>query len=409
VDFAIQKLLGGFNNLGPVSSDGHLDRTFACLSVRVPLDFNFSHSNACHLVRKQIERHMRLCTVTTCGFELLLTTTGSEPLLAEAAFAAMTKSHYSPIHHLSLHMDNNCIDVGERGELVAALLVMQARDALASASTSRWVSVGDFMTSLLGASARIDSALPSFALDQDERKPLAKIFEDSRIWFNHVLKIRNQDLINVRYLWRFITRGAMILCANCTRGVDLVVPICYSGNVLSRRTVTAILIQVKNDTHFGQSPKGRLFEGMVPLLINLFDQAPLPIIRMVFALASKKSPVKYVPRCQDWLEDEKHFTSYDIWCAGTFPETFPIINDDGIAYVKLLDRTRFPGREYDVKRAEVTYPKDVLKKKKELLRLFNPLLQKGVKHQLHFIEEEDEGGPIVASATAGGTGALARE
>ena len=390
MDFAIQKLLGGFNNLGPVSSDGHLDRTLACLSVRVPLDFNFSHLNARHLVRKQIERHMRLCTVATSGLELLLTTTGSEPLLAEAAFAAMTKSHESPIYHLSLHMDNDCIDVGERGELVAALLVMQARDALASASTSRWVSVGDFMTSLLGASARIDSALPSFALDQDERKPLAKIFEDSRIWFNHVLKIRNQDLINVRYLWRFITRGAMILCANCTRGVDLVVPICYSGNVLSRRTVTAILIQVKNDTHFGQNPKGCLFEGMDPFFVNLFDQAPLPTIRMVFALASKKSAVEYVPG-RDWLQGEKRFTSYDIWCAGTFPETFPIINDDGMAYLKLLDRTCFPGHEYDVTKTEVEYPKDVSKKKSDLLRLFNPLLENGAEHQLHFIEEEDKG------------------
>ena len=254
------------------------------------------------------------------------------------------------------------------------------------------------MTSLLGASAHIDSALPSFARDQEGRKPLAKIFKDSRIWFNHALKVRNQDLINVRYLWRFITRGAMILCANCTRGVDLVVPICYSGNVLSRRTVTAILIQVKNDTRFGQVSHGYLFDGMNLFLINLFDQAPLPIIRMVFALASTKSAVNYVPGRQSWLKDEKRFTSYDIWCAGTSLETFPIIKDDGPAYLKLLDRTCSPGHEYDVRGTEVTYPEDVSKKKSNLLRLFNPLLENGVEHQQHFIEEECEGGPPATSS-----------
>jgi hypothetical protein len=177
VQFVIQKLLGGFNDLGDPQSPDYLDRTLACLSVRVPLEFNFSHSNAHHIVRKQIERHMRLCTIDTSGFELLFTTTGSEPLLAEAAFMVVNKSTKSPIYHLSNHMDTNCVNYGERGELVAALLVMQARDAVAIASKSRWVSVGDFMKTLLGDSARIDSALPSFARDGEEQKSLASTFE----------------------------------------------------------------------------------------------------------------------------------------------------------------------------------------------------------------------------------------
>ena len=91
--------------------------------------------------------------------------------------------------------------------------------------------------------------------------------------------------------------------------------------------------------------------------------------------------------------------SYDIWCAGIFPETFPFIDNDGPAYRKLLDRTCFPGREYDVSRNhEVRYPEDVAKKKGDLLRHFNPLLEKGDEHQLHFIEEGAEGGSTAASA-----------
>src|SRR6266849_5689309 len=118
VQFAIQKLLGGFNDLEDPHSSDYLDRTLACLSVRVPLEFNFSDSNARDIVRKQIERHMRLCTIATSGFELLFTTTGSEPLLAEAAFKVVNKSTKSPIYHLSKYMDTHSVNYGERGELV---------------------------------------------------------------------------------------------------------------------------------------------------------------------------------------------------------------------------------------------------------------------------------------------------
>jgi hypothetical protein len=57
-------------------------------------------------------------------------------------------------------------------------------------------------------------------------------------------------------------------------------------------------------------------------------ELPLPIIQMVFALASKKSAVKHhVLECSR----PSPFTSYDIWCTGIFPETFPFINDDNDA------------------------------------------------------------------------------
>jgi len=86
---------------------------------------------------------MRLCTVVTNKFELLLTTVGSEPLLAEVATQAMTDIEISPVKLLSTYMDTNCVSVGERSELVAALLVMRARDVLATSSGQRWARVID--------------------------------------------------------------------------------------------------------------------------------------------------------------------------------------------------------------------------------------------------------------------------
>ena len=104
--------------------------------------------------------------------------------------------------------------------------------------------------------------------------------------------------------------------------------------------------------------------------------------------------------------------SRHITCAGIFSEIFPFIHndndndgdddygyyDDASAYRKLLDRTCFPGCEYDLSQShEVQYPEDVAKKKGDLLRPFNPLVEEGDEHQLHFIEEGTEGGSTAAS------------
>jgi len=404
--FATQKLLGGYEDINANADDAsHVDRSLACLSVRFPLEFDFSDPNARSLVRKQIEHHMRLCTIATSGLEVLFSTVGSEPLLAEAAAKAMAAVNTRPIRQLTKHMGKNCINHGERGELVAALLVMQARDALTTGEESRrWMHVCDFMHSLLGDAARTSLAFPSVSLSEKEHQTLARTFKDARMWFNHVLKVRNSDLINVRYLWKFISRGAMILCANNQRGVDIVLPVCYEDNVLSRRNVTAILIQVKNDETFGANIHGHLFDAMDPFAIKLFDKGshPLPIIRMVFALASKNSVAKY-----DQVDPPRlklgAFTSYDIWCAGTFSDTFPVIGADEDAYRGLLDRTRSLGQEYAVgKIQEVEYPDEVENAKIALLRNCNPLLEKGDAHQ-SFCQEGDpkEQGPGGSSQKEG--------
>ena len=399
LEFTTQKLLGGHNDIDAVAGDSKsLDRALACLSVRFPLEFDFSDPYARSLVRDQIEHHMRICTIATRGFEALFTTVGSEPLLAEVATMAMAKGGANPIRHLSKFMDKNCINHGERGELVAALLVMQARDALTRGKESkRWVHVCDFLKSLLGDSLDIGT-LPSITFSKEERQQLAETFKDARMWFNHVLKIRDTDLINVRYLWTYISRGAMILCANNQRGVDIVLPVCYEGDELSRKNVTAILIQVKNDTSFGEKIHGYLFDGMNPFTIKLFDEKskPLPIIRMVFALASQKSAVKFDRSDQPGKRTYTPggFTSYDIWCAGASSETFPIMGTDESAYRRLLDRIRFRGQEYAVGTIQgVDYPKEVEEAKVALLRNCNPLLEKRAEHQVFCKEDANEQGP----------------
>jgi len=344
-----------------------LDKALACFSVRFPLEFNFAHRETRTIVGHQIEHHMRLCTIATSGFETLFSTVGSEPLLAEAASIAMNtdKGNLSPVSLLSDYMDVNCISVGEHGELVAALLVMQVRDALAKSTGERSVGVIDFMEKLVSY-PDIRAVLPHFTRENEGELKFQEAFKDSRIWMNHVLKVQNTDLINVKHLWAFVTRGAMLLCANGQRGIDLVIPVVHSGGVLTRHAMTAILIQVKNDENFA-TVRSHLFDEMNPLDVGVFDSTAQsrPVIRMVFALASDTCEVTHVTperRSQRNASKSKNpskrtkpsFTAYDFWCSGLDTKTFPIIHDrDRYPYKHLLARTRKGDQLYDVESGSV--------------------------------------------------------
>jgi hypothetical protein len=404
VSFAERKLLGGLTQLDELGHLGlsstrldNLDRTLACFSARIPLEFNFVYPYARHLVREQVENHMRLCTTVTSGFELLVTTIGPEPLLAEAAKNTMDRTGRrtgrSPVEQLLAFMDINCIDCGQRGELVAALLVMQARDAVARSKFTRSIHVLDFLETLLGIPCdTLHNALPSSLRAEGDHSVLAEAFKDARMWFNHALKVRNADVINTQYLWRFITRGAIMLCANSQNGVDIVLPICYSGDVLSRDNVTAIFIQVKNNAMFNDDIRGSLFEGMNPIDMEVFNGGTTrPVIRMVFALASERNAIKFAPpqRPSSSKYTPDNFTSYDIWCAGLSRETFAIIRDeDLLKYKCLLDRTRRT-IQYDVTKAyRVRYPTEVASQLSELRTHFDPLLESDPEHQSAYMPRE---------------------
>jgi hypothetical protein len=126
---------------------------------------------------------MRLCTTVTSGFELSFTTVGSEPLLAEAAKEAMDKIGRSPVQHLSQFMDVNWINHGQQGKLVAALLIMQAYDAVAKSRDTRSIYVLDFLEMLLGGTLQntLHNALPSFLHTKEEYSVLGEAFKDAKM------------------------------------------------------------------------------------------------------------------------------------------------------------------------------------------------------------------------------------
>jgi hypothetical protein len=345
--FAKQKLLDGKETLEKEDSAGSL----ACLSVRFALEFNadsISRDAAC----KQVERHMRLCLAATTGFESLITIAGSEPLLAEAAEELMRDSGANPVRYLANHSDLHCVDRGRRGELVAALIIMQARDMVAAQAPTRqrWVSVGDFMQALLPTDQYqdLDTSRPTF-WRQGEDRTFTQTFGGYAMWFNHVIRIEEDKLINAEYLWSFITRGAMIIGTHNQNGVDIILPLCLKTGELSRETVSAMLIQVKNSNEYGYDMKKKLFDGLGPFQVGLFKKGSTvrPVIRMVFALSSQKSRICFRKvRKRDRKRYHDPFTAFDIWCAGL--SSFKNIDQDLTSYQILLDRSLQPHDAFEL-------------------------------------------------------------
>jgi hypothetical protein len=189
------KLLVGRSTLADIDGPSSL----ACLSVRFALEFNPADEKARDVALEQIERHMRFCVAATAGFKTLVTSAGSEPLLAEAAGALLDSTHKNPVHHVANHPDLDCVERGQLGELVAALLIIRARDASQSL-TKRSVYVTDFMKALLLSSAyKLKKARPNH-WRTGERRPFERTFKDYKMWFNHVIRTRSYDMINIESL-----------------------------------------------------------------------------------------------------------------------------------------------------------------------------------------------------------------
>ena len=329
MDLAKAKLLDG-----PLTLEKNRSGSLACLSVRFALEFTMT-GTAGDIARTQVERHMRLCLGTTDGRDTLVTIAGSEPLLAEAAYELMKGTESNPVHYLAHHPDLRCVDRGRRGELIAALLIMRACDAARAVSSGRrWVPVGLFMEELL----------PPAEYDiLREKDKFVATFKDYGIWFNHVIKVEKDNMFSAEHLWKFITRGAMVICSNNQPGVDIVIPICHTQQPLSRDSVSAILVQVKNTDKYQFKVHESLFDAMDPIELGLFPEklkvVPKPVIRMVFALAAVDTGVDFPNTRQREDHHNDKFTAFDVWCAGLGRKTFKHIDANLESYRLLLERS----------------------------------------------------------------------
>ena len=281
-----------------------------------------------------VEHHMQRYFWDGPRFSRLSTISGPEPFLAKAGAELIDRSQRTAVQLLVAHIDLDWIDRERRGELVASLLIMQARDIGHAEYWKReWVFVRDFIKALLPPDNYKDlmATLPACHSD-NQSSPFGTTFNDAKILFNHIIRVDLREMIQVRDLWKFVSRGAMIICPPGHHDIDIVLPVCFKGNTHSRNNMTAIVIQVKSDKRHPEDHSRNPFEHMNPFDVGLFFEgvAPLPVIgRMVFALGSDGFSVTFP--AQENSDLVGLFTPCDFWLAGLLPGTFACIGDDDLS------------------------------------------------------------------------------
>jgi hypothetical protein len=187
------------------------------------------------------------------------------------------------------------LDKGDRGELICLVLLLIARDVAVQENDSAAIEILLFMRKLLASKWSpivCDSKPARCRTSADGQRSFSEAFTGSKMYFNHFIKVHDFKVINRAFLWLLIARGTAVLCANNQGGIDMLLPFLYFDNKLGRDNVSGIFIQVKNDRNFSSTPNLFLFDAMNPYFLCFFDmdeQKPVPIIRMVFALAAEDS------------------------------------------------------------------------------------------------------------------------
>jgi hypothetical protein len=116
ITFAGEKLL-----CKPFSSDDDFIRNLndveklACMSVRIPLEFNTRTLRSQELEKTLVEKHMRVCLSVDAGFETAIIVAPSEPILAEASYLLMRSPTFDLPRWLLAELEHPGLDKGSRG------------------------------------------------------------------------------------------------------------------------------------------------------------------------------------------------------------------------------------------------------------------------------------------------------
>jgi hypothetical protein len=297
----------------PMAESLNNDQKLACLSQRLPIEFISTTYIAQENERKQVEGHMRVCLKIDANFESMVTVSASEPLLSEAAYSVMSHPSFNVPKAMKTVMEGFSINKGDRGEFVVMLLFTVARDKAVGPPnsqglpTSRIIHVPTLLTNNL------------FREFDNKADLLARDFADSYMHFNHYIKVHEYAGIDAESLLLLSSRGAAVLCANNQHAIDGINPFLFRGTTLQYDNLGLILWQAKNNAAYTAEPRSSLFTDMDPYDLEILKEGdqPIPLIKIVFALAAREPSVKVERR-----EPSEGYNAvvYEIWCAGISPD-----------------------------------------------------------------------------------------
>lgn len=257
----------------------------AALTTRLNLQLDITRAEGLAEQAKLVESHMRIAFCAPDHQQYLRSGTPSEPILAEAAIKCMAQLRKDDMDsfaqrlastglgiraetfkpdtiagHLAQFLRKGIADKGERGELVARLLVTEAFDHaaqveqvdhacqhLASQGTGE-VTVVQFFKSLLGETY-VNKVLNMHAdnMGADNEMTFEDVFAKSAIRFTHFVRGGDDWTNTSEAAFGGLGRGFAVICRPGTEAVDFYIPVVMDkSQPLSEENTTAILIQVKD-------------------------------------------------------------------------------------------------------------------------------------------------------------------
>jgi hypothetical protein len=233
----------------------------AALSVRLLLEFEPRRTQAMEVEKLMIAGHLRVANIIPQHREYVFSSTPSEPIVAEAACQVLRRKDM--VHLLSQNVNEGLIEKGQRGELVARLLLTLAHDQALETMQVRPrayqgqldklytspIPVENFFRALF-TKEHADTLLTRHP-DNDPDGPIfQEAFSDAFVMFTHFGKAADDRCMSHTFMFMALCRNMAISCWEGMHSADICIPIHFGRNEpLSRNTTSAILVSVKNRTN----------------------------------------------------------------------------------------------------------------------------------------------------------------
>ena len=300
---------------------------FACLAIRIGLDFEASREISRTKQVQLVESYMRIVFAVPDHREYMRTGTPSEPILAEAAARLLNFKvpPLIPLKELAPTVLNEAfqqdfIARGDRDELVARLLWTLAHDQVARNQTSydgvtfhKPIHVLDFLRSLFHE-RYWQVILDARPIGDANGPTLSKAFEMAYISFSHFMDVVDGSVDFEKVYW-LLLRGAALSCQRNQQSIDFLTPILFGSpdsTPLSRSNTSVLQAQVKN--------RDRLEKVFVDPTLVKSDH---PVLSIVHELGQPTHLVKCAPSIKGGGEfDRRH---YQIVSHGCSSDTFGVI------------------------------------------------------------------------------------
>jgi hypothetical protein len=325
-NFAMTKLLckAVDEDLIPTRQD-----ILAIMGLRLGLRLSSKSKSDADVAKELVERHMRVLMGINWNSQTITALAPSEPVLAEASIQLMRQLRkLRPAQALQQTLEDSLHTREKREELIAAFLLLLARDEAQQAQEGcAKIPVKTFLEKLLGT--KVLKFHPNISKPGKEDMTLEDAFKGAYVHFTHVIVVQQESSLTREEISRLIARGALPVWPLSGRsGFDLMIPV-IQGDTVKASTVTAIFIQVKNDTA-SDSACDQFFYQMNPEYTKFLsphqylEDFEHPFIRIVMAFQGSQSGVT---RHYLTTSERNDCTTYDIVCRGFTHHTYKVIKE----------------------------------------------------------------------------------